>query len=183
MNKIVYIAILALLGGIIIHVATVIAVPHILNHKTAAYFTSSFYEGKFKILSNDNFIKKVNDPLFDIAVCSFDLQKGPVRIYSDYNTKFWSLSVYDQNGLNRASANSASMEENKLDIVLSEVLQASYLKQNEKFARVQTLDFDKSLKRGFVILRSFARSAVDKERSIKFLNTAECVDALSTSHF
>ncbi|WP_338722938.1 DUF1254 domain-containing protein [Devosia sp. XK-2] len=90
-----------LLGGII-HIATILALP-LLAEETAWSRVSTF-EAKNRMVVLDAMTQGAPNPLhldpeLSYGLCQIDLSDGPAYLNGVLPDAFWSVAVYDQNGI------------------------------------------------------------------------------------
>lgn len=169
-TRFIYILFLSAFGMIIIHILTIFFIPLTSNHKAFDRYNNAKFSYQFRIPENKDLAKKTKDPSFDIAVCFFDLNKGPIHISSKEKISFWSLSIYDQKGINNYSTNSHALMQDHLDLVISDAYQLVALNQRSQKSAILPNHF----KKGFVVLRAFKEHNDSKQQSKIFLKKALC---------
>ena len=163
-----------MLGGII-HAATVIGVPQFAERDAWVRVAAFGPDGQF------NRIPRVGpgvkplpaiDPAMAHSVCRFSLAKGPIRIKAELPDNYWSIALYDRNGLNVYSLNDRAAEQKPVDILIATAEQIAQLRENppEDFEDIVIIDWPG--RQGFAILKAFV-----PERSM----TAEIEAALGTA--
>lgn len=172
MTKIIYALLLGLVGAIIVHICVVLMVPHYSELNTWKRLTQTTAAYRFTTLGADNPITASTDPLFNLKACRFNLDDGPVHITAEGSAPFWSMSVYDRNGINFYSLNNHTMPNGKLDLVIGTPGQIMELKQSTPDSVENSVLVGEDLNEGFVILRSLkSKTTVDNG---DFLDHAHC---------
>lgn len=172
MTKIIYALLVGLVGAIIVHICVVLMVPHYSELNTWKRLTKTVNAYRFATLEADNPIVVSTDPLFNLKACRFNLDDGPVHITAEGSAPFWSMSVYDSNGINFYSLNNHTMPNGKLDLVIGTPGQIMELKQSTPDNAENSVLVGEDLNEGFVILRSLKiKTKVDND---DFLDHAYC---------
>lgn len=102
--------------GLMIHLVVILNLPGFASHDLWGQIEKLSQPGQIVVLDPvtagaDNPLGL--DPLFAEAVCRFDLTQGPGMVAGLLPTGFWSVSVYDSDGIvvysttHRASSNNA----------------------------------------------------------------------------
>lgn len=172
MTKLIYALLVGVIGAIIVHICVLFMVPHFSELNTWQRLVKTTGEYRFAWLAKDNPITATTDPLFQLKVCRFNLDNGPVHITAQATTPFWSMSVYDHNGVNFYSLNNHTMPDSKLDLVIGDPGQIMELKQEAPENIEDAVLVSEDIGEGFVILRSVK----DKSRKDNndFLSHARC---------
>lgn len=115
------------------------------------------------------------DPAFAEAVCVFDLGKGLLRVTADAdNENLIGLSFHAGAGRIFHAMTDRSAIKGKIDIVVGDARQIDALESAEDEAPAQEVRLTAPTKRGFVLIRSFAKTASDEERARDRLRAVSC---------
>lgn len=172
MTKLFYALLVGLVGAVIVHICVVLMVPHFNELNTWKRLIKTTNEYKFAPLKADNPIRATTDPLFQLRACRFNLDDGPLHITAEGTVPFWSMSIYDHNGVNFYSLNNHTMPNGKLDLVIGNPGQIMELKQSTPENIDDSVLVGKDIGEGFVILRSVKTpSGLDDN---DFLDHARC---------
>lgn len=115
------------------------------------------------------------DPAFAEAVCVFDLTKGLLRVTADAdNENLLGLSFHANAGRIFHAMTDRSAIKGKIDIVVGDARQIDALESAEDEAPAQEVRLTAPTKRGFVLIRSFAKSVSDQERARNRLRAVAC---------
>lgn len=172
MTKIIYALLVGLVGAVIVHICVVLMVPHYSELNTWKRLTKTTGEYGFAALEKDSPIVASTDPLFRLKACRFNLDDGPVHITAEGSAPFWSMSVYDRNGINFYSLNNHTMPNGKLDLVIGNPGQIMELKQSTPDSVENSVLVGEDLNEGFVILRSLKiKTQIDQD---DILDHAHC---------
>ena len=90
-----------LLGGII-HIATILTLP--LLAEETAWSRISTFDAKNRMVVLDTMVQSAPNPLhldpeLSYGLCQIDLSGGPAYLNGVLPDAFWSVAVYDQNGI------------------------------------------------------------------------------------
>lgn len=116
------------------------------------------------------------DPAFAEAVCVYDLSKGLLRVRASVDAdEFLGLSFHASAGRIYHAMTDRSAIKGKIDIVVGDARQIGALEaEDEDGAAPQEVRLTAPTKRGFVLIRSFARRASDEERARGRLAAVKC---------
>lgn len=172
MTKVIYALLVGFVGAVIVHICVVLMVPHYSELNTWSRLTKTANEYRFAPLATDNPITATTDPLFQLKACRFNLDDGPVHVTAEGTAPFWSMSIYNHDGVNFYSLNNHTMPNGKLDLVIGNPGQIMELKQSTPENTGDSVLVSEDIGEGFVILRSF-RNKVGLENN-DFLSHARC---------
>ncbi|WP_455478575.1 DUF1254 domain-containing protein [Bartonella sp. B10] len=174
MTRFIYIALLAIIGAIIVHICVLFLIPYYVQNNIWIQLKKSgdFYQ--FVDLSPSNHIQKTHDPFFLLKVCRFNLENGPVHLMTSKTTQFWSLSTYTREGIIFYSLNDRTAPNATLDIIIGKPIQIIELKKSKSKNDNNSVLVAKNFNEGFAILRVFAPSLLAKKESEAFLSSATC---------
>lgn len=156
MTRFFYAILMGIIGAVIVHICVILLVPHFSQTNIWSRLQNTAPEYVFTALDDNNPIIKTADPLFHLKACRFNLDNGPVRLNASENASFWSLSVYNREGINFYSLNDRTMPHNTLDLVIGTPGQIMELKQSMPDSIANSVLVSEELSEGFVILRKFS---------------------------
>ena len=172
MTRLIYALLVGIVGAVIVHICVVLMVPHYSELNLWKRLDAADNKYNFAPLSKDNPIVVASDPLFRLRACRFNLDDGPVHIMAEGTAPFWSMSVYDRNGMNFYSLNNHTMPNGKLDLVIGNPGQIMELKQSTPVDAENSVLVGEDLSEGFVILRSLKMKMTDVDDD--FINHVHC---------
>ena len=116
----------------------------------------------------------VDDPLFEASVCRFDLSTGMSRIVADGRVPFWSMSVYDRDGLNVFSINDRSAQQRVLDVVIADPPQMLELRKGLPEALENSVLVLADVDEGLALVRVFVPDESWRGAVSAFLESMRC---------
>ncbi|MDP3896195.1 MAG: DUF1254 domain-containing protein [Mesorhizobium sp.] len=177
MARLVYAIILGIVGAGIVHIAILLLIP-VFSERDAWSRIASVTEpytifplGRADLSAD---ILKTADPLFDVAVCQFDLAQGVVRIAAAAKVPFWSLSVFDRRGRNVYSLNDRTATDGRLDIVVATPVQLIELRKDMPAGLEKSIFIEADIGEGMVVLRSFIPDPTWRPSVEAYLASATC---------
>lgn len=116
------------------------------------------------------------DPAFAEAVCVYDLTKGPLRVATAVDGEdLLALSFHAHAGRIYHSMTDRSAIKGKIDIVVGDANQIDALASaDDEDAPPQEVRLTAPTKKGFVLIRSFAKRPSDQERARNRLRAVTC---------
>ncbi len=108
-----------ILLGLIIHLTLILSLPHLVPNNIWNVFSKIGAPGELIIIEKpkqqeENILRL--DPELTYAVCRFDLSIGPGLLSGKLPTDFWSLGVFDKNGVAIYSTTNRSGGGQSLDL-------------------------------------------------------------------
>ncbi|WP_407047997.1 hypothetical protein [Methyloraptor flagellatus] len=173
--------VLYLLGGLalggIIHVVTVLGVPHFAERDAWARVAAFGPDGRFNAIPRvAPGVKPLPgiDPAMAHAVCRFSLAKAPVRIKAELPDNYWSIALYDRAGLVVYSLNDRAAEQKPIDVLIATAEQIAQLRENppEDFENIVIVDWPD--RDGFAMLKAFVPTPSLRPEIEAALGTASC---------
>jgi len=115
------------------------------------------------------------DPAFAEAVCVYDLSKGLLRVSANADGEdYLALSFHALAGRVYHAVTDRAAIKGKIDIVIGDARQIDALQAASEEASPQEVRLTAPTKRGFVLVRSFARRPSDQARARERLAAVTC---------
>jgi uncharacterized membrane protein len=115
------------------------------------------------------------DPAFAEAVCVYDLTQGMLRVAASADGEdYLALSFHARAGRIFHAITDRAAIKGKIDIVIGDARQMEALQSASEEASPQEVRITAPTKRGFVLLRSFARRPSDQARARERLASVTC---------
>lgn len=117
------------------------------------------------------------DPAFENAVCLYDLGKGPLRVHADADGEdFLGLSFHASAGRVFHSMTDRSAIKGGIDVVVGDAAQIEALRSADdaETPPPQEIRLTSPARRGFVLIRSFAKRQSDHARARERLRGVRC---------
>ncbi|EJF77653.1 hypothetical protein MCO_00791 [Bartonella sp. DB5-6] len=174
MTRFIHAVLLASIGAVIVHICVLFLLPYWMRDNIWIGLKKSGAPYQFIDLDARNPIQQSADPLFLLKVCRFDLENGPVHLKALKTIQFWSLAAYTYDGMIFYSLNDRTSPDATLDLIIGKPVQIIELKQPKSKNNANSVLIAKNVNKGFVVLRSFAPTALAKKESEAFLSSATC---------
>lgn len=182
MYRILHILLLGLFGAVIVHIAILFLLPVYserdvwlaLSEKADLYATVRLDQGRSDPGRSEPGLPRIDNPFFRAAVCRFDLEDGMARITTEGRVPFWSLSVYDRDGLNVFSLNDRSAEQAKLDVVVLDPAQMLQLRKGLPGDLEHAVLVQADVTEGMVLVRAFTPDESWQRSVDAFLSGLRC---------
>lgn len=176
---------LFVLGGImlagIIHIATVLLVPHFATNDAWEEMRRFGRPGAFHVLpmavAGSEPLAEL-DPQMLYTVCRFSLEDGPVRIGASLLDDFWSVAIFDRRGRNVYSLNDRSAASTQLDLTVITPVQMAQLRQNPPEALETSIVVEIPIEEGMALIRAFVADDTMLPEARAALETADCSETL-----
>lgn len=177
MSRLFLAIITGLLGAAILHLAIVFMLPWVSENSSAAYIQDIAPPFETVILKNDALTSQRNphlDPLFQNAICRYDLSEGSARFSAKGRPLYWSLSVYDVTGTVIFSANNRIADNTNVDLVVVNTQQLRAVRENTPAEISQAIVALTDSDEGFVLLRVFSPDQSWKPIVDDYLDSVQC---------
>lgn len=115
------------------------------------------------------------DPLFVTSACRIRLDDAPASITVDASDRFWSLALYDPNGIIYFSLNDRTAVEGSLDMLVVNAEQNAILKGAPANQTETTIVSESSSDELIGLLRLYAPTRSAREDALQIMAQAECV--------
>lgn len=155
---------LLLLGGVllggIVHLATILWLPRTATQDAYARLTPAATQiNKMVSLppaSPQNAAVPFMDPAFAIAVCRYDLSKGPIKFTAPVSPAYTSVSFYTRNGVAYYAINDRAAGRRIIELSLMTSEQREQLPAEEDVTAADRLIVESPTKVGLIVLRALA---------------------------
>jgi uncharacterized membrane protein len=177
MGRALYVIVLGGLGALLIHILTIFLIPGFAEKDAWARLPKQVDEGYFTLLKREDPLAanmRAFDPNFVFGACRFDLSEGPFGLAGGTAPTFWSLSVYDRQGINLYSINDKSLQGNNLDVVIATPLQITELQKDMPPELSGSVFVEADTREGFVVLRSYVPEPSLLESTTTFVSSSNC---------
>ena len=165
-----------LLGGIV-HLSTVLLLPHFATRSAYARLDPATQPNKFVLLPQptpEAALLPFMDPAFAMAVCRFDLSAAAVKVRTRTTPSYTSATFYTHQGVAFYALNDRAAAGRTIELDLMTTAQRSALQEDEEVTAADRLIVESPAVTGLVVLRALAPEpgALPIVRGI--LNEAEC---------
>jgi uncharacterized membrane protein len=176
MLRIVFAIITGLFGAALLHLVIILALPHFTGKDAETRVIAEGDPNNFYLLSStyDDAGLSNSDPFVRTAVCSFDLEDGPVRFTAKGSVPFWSIAVYDGASNEVFSMNDRTSVGGALDVLAASPIKLTELRKALPADLQQTILVEMNHSEGYAVLRTLAPQASFDDAAKNFLIEAGC---------
>lgn len=176
MSRLIHALLVGLFGAGIVHITILFLLP-IYTEKDAwtqlARISEPFETVRLGA-SNEPPLPVAINPLFRAVACRFDLESGPMHVHAEGDVPFWSMSVYDQNGLNIFSFNDRTANEGTLDFVVLSPERMIEMRNAVPAEFEQSIFVEADIAEGIVLVRVFRPDDTWQDVVSSFLDSITC---------
>lgn len=177
-----WIAATAFIAGIV-HIVSVLLMPELAPRDAFARLTAA---AKNAETTNDGVtilaaagpgeeIAPFEDPALAEGVCLFDLSKGLLRVRANAESEdFLAISFHARTGRIFHAMTDRSAIKGKIDIVVGDARQIEALESEDEDAPAHEVRVASPTKNGFVLIRSLAKRATDRDRAERRVRAVSC---------
>ncbi|MDR6660075.1 putative membrane protein [Tardiphaga robiniae] len=153
----------ALIGGIvlggIVHLVSVLALPRIATQDAYSRLASVTKENTVSPLPQTepaNALLPFMDPAFAMAVCRYDLAKGPIKLTVPVSQSYTSVSFYTRSDVAYYAINDRSAGRRVIELDLMTEAQHEALPEEEDVTSADRLIIDSPTATGLIVLKALA---------------------------
>ncbi|MHA1559457.1 MAG: DUF1254 domain-containing protein [Alphaproteobacteria bacterium] len=168
-----------LLGGVVIHIATVLAFPSFGGRDLWKAVDPLGPEGVFAIIpkpSPGSESIAYLDPNMAHGICRFDLSVGPRRIVASLEG-FWSVGIFNDRGQNLYSLTSGGADREILDLLIARPEALTPLRRDPPAILEEAVVVDLGIDRGIAVIRGFVPDPTMWDQISAQLAAADCAAA------
>ena len=153
----------ALIGGVvlggIVHLVSVLALPRIATQDAYSRLASVTKENAVTALPQTepaNALLPFMDPAFAMAVCRYDLAKGPIKLTVPVSQSYTSVSFYTRSDVAYYAINDRSAGRRVIELDLMTEAQHEALPEEEDVTSADRLIIDSPTATGLIVLKALA---------------------------
>ncbi len=153
----------ALIGGVvlggIVHLVSVLALPRIATQDAYSRLASVTKENAVTALPQTepaNALLPFMDPAFAMAVCCYDLAKGPIKLTVPVSQSYTSVSFYTRSDVAYYAINDRSAGRRVIELDLMTEAQHEALPEEEDVTSADRLIIDSPTATGLIVLKALA---------------------------
>ncbi len=170
-----------LLGGLvlggIIHITTVLGLPLFAPEPAFVRIGAFALDGRFTALPRSApgvHALPLLDPAMEHAVCRFSLAGGPVRIKAEMPDLYWSIAIFNRDGLNAYSLSDRAADQKPIDILVATAGQIAEIRENppDNFDNVVIIDWTGT--DGFALIRALVQTPGSEKIIRDAFSAASC---------
>lgn len=165
--------------GLIIHLVVILTLPHFASHDLWDQVLARTEPGRIVVLDPvtvgaDNPLGL--DPAFAVAVCRLDLSEGPGVISGALSGSFWSVAVFNAEGLTFYSTTHRASSNNSLNMGIFNPTQTRLLAEQEIGAQPDLLVVESPGNEIFAAIRLAAPHSALLGRYREILKGLDCTN-------
>ncbi|WP_371420496.1 DUF1254 domain-containing protein [Tardiphaga sp.] len=146
------------LGGIV-HLVSVLALPRIATQDAYSRLAAVTKENAVTTLPQtepSNALLPFMDPAFAMAVCRYDLSKGPIKLTVPVSQSYTSVSFYTRSDVAYYAINDRSAGRRVIELDLMTEAQHEALPEEEDVTSADRLIIDSPTATGLIVLKALA---------------------------
>ncbi|KKX28084.1 DUF1254 domain-containing protein [Rhizobium sp. LC145] len=165
-----------LIGAALLHLVIVLSLPYFSERDAYTRVLAKGERHRFYPLAEkpDQAGLAKDDPFLEVAVCSFDIGSGPIRVMAPGNVPFWSLAVYDGASNEVFSINDRTSVGGMLDVVIATPVQLTLLRKSLPEPIAESILVETQAAEGYIVLRSMVPQPSFAAPARQFLAQATC---------
>jgi uncharacterized membrane protein len=166
-----------LVGAALLHLVIIFSLPQFSQRDAYTRIIAEGESHRFYRLSEtpDRAGLSKEDPMVEMAVCSFDVGEAPVRLTAaNGGVPFWSLGVFDASSDEVFSINDRTSADHVLDVVIGTPAQLATLRKSLPRGFSQTVLVETQQTEGYAVLRSLVAHKSVAPAVAQFLQQAAC---------
>lgn len=175
--KILFAIFTGLVGAALLHLVIIFSLPQFSQRDAYTRIIAEGESHRFYRLSEtvDRAGLSKEDPMMEMAVCSFDIGEAPVRLTApNGGVPFWSLGVFDASSDETFSINDRTSADHVLDVVIGTPAQLAILRKSLPRDFSQTVLVETQQTEGYAVLRSLVTHKSVAPAVAQFLEQATC---------
>jgi uncharacterized membrane protein len=164
------------LGGIV-HLATILTLPRTASRDAYTRLASLVPVNGFAVLpgpSPEASVLPYMDPAFAVAVCRYDLAKGPVKLTVPVNQAYTSVTFYTRYDIAYYAINDRAAGRRSIELDLMTTKQREALPDDEEVTAADRLIVESPSLTGLIVARAFSPEPSLMPAATAALQTAQC---------
>lgn len=183
MGKLLLAVLIGLVGAAVVHIAIVFAIPG--QAENDAWSRLSRLGAMFAVVRIEgdppmgapaqrpaDFV--FVDPAFIAAACRFTTEAGPVRLYAEAETGFWTASIYGANGDNLYSISERVALDGRLDLLVGTREQLDLARVEGSSADPQSIPVELPVDEGYLTVRALVGAESERPFVDRFARSLQC---------
>lgn len=165
-----------LLGGLV-HLVSVLALPRIATQDAYSRLAAVTKENAVTPLAQTNptnALLPYMDPAFAMAVCRYDLSKGPIKLTVPVSQSYTSVSFYTRSDVAYYAINDRSAGRRVIELDLMTEAQHEALPEEEDVTAADRLIIDSPSETGLIVLKALAAEPGLMTQAQASLTAATC---------
>jgi uncharacterized membrane protein len=178
LKRFVYLTVLGLVLGAIVHLVAVFLVPRLAERDAASLFAELGEEGKADLLDPTRQAAQAvidGDPKTAMAVCAYSLESGPVRVVAKTGLMPFSLSLHRPGGSVLYAITDRAAVRGTLEFVILTTAQLDErLARDDDSESVRELRVVSPAEQGIVVARALAKRPSDRAEAEALVKDVAC---------
>eukprot|EP01037_Dinobryon_pediforme_P009572 gene9572-9649_t len=176
----VFCGILTFVLAAIVHISAILLMPYLASRDAGHLLMAERKTGELALLSPDLIRKLVDDPALVVAACPYNLDAGPLRVFTQPEPQeFLSIAFYQTGGTAFFAVTDRAAAKDNINILLVTAKQLEVIEaEDDPDEPVPELRLRAPSPTGFVLVRSLAQRPSEREAAIKRVTA---VGALATT--
>jgi uncharacterized membrane protein len=166
-----------LLLGALVHLTTIMALPRTASRDAYARLASLGPVNEFSVLpgpSPEASILPFMDPAFAVAVCRYDLAKGPLKLTVPVNQAYTSVTFYTRYDVAYYAINDRAAGRRSIELDLMTTKQREALPDDEEVTAADRLIVESPSLTGLIVARALSPEPSLMPAAEAALRTAQC---------
>jgi uncharacterized membrane protein len=164
------------LGGIV-HLTTILALPRTASRDAYARLESLVPVNGFAVVpapTPEASVLPFMDPAFAVAVCRYDLAKGPVKLTVPVNQAYTSVTFYTRHDIAYYAINDRAAGRRSIELDLMTTKQREALPDDEDVTAADRLIVESPSLTGLIVARAFSPEPSLMSAATAALQAAQC---------
>jgi uncharacterized membrane protein len=166
-----------LLLGSLVHLVTILALPRAASRDAYARLAPIVPVNGFALLpapTPEDSVLPFMDPAFAVAVCRYDLAKGPVKLTVPVNQAYTSVTFYTRRDVAYYAINDRAAGRRSIELDLMTRQQRDALPDDEEVTSADRLIVDSPSFTGLIVARAFSPEPSQMPAAVAALQAAQC---------
>jgi uncharacterized membrane protein len=163
--------------GSLVHLVTILALPRAASRDAYARLEPIVPVNGFALLPAPTPAASVlpfMDPAFAVAVCRYDLAKGPVKLMVPVNQAYTSVTFYTRQDVAYYAINDRAAGRRSIELDLMTQQQRDALPDDEEVTSADRLIVDSPTLTGLIVARAFSPEPSQMPAATAALQAAQC---------
>ncbi|MGI9374055.1 MAG: DUF1254 domain-containing protein [Hyphomicrobiales bacterium] len=177
MKKFLFWVFVTLLLAVAVHISTVFMVPRLEGGARVTKAMSGGDLNRLTVLTSEKdaqSILGIANPDLVYAVCPFDITQRPIFISAQVPGRYWSMSVYGEDGSTLYTLNDKQAGVQSFTAELRLNGQNSIVPTQAVQGNSESLVIQSAFERGVVVFRAFAGESAQRQRAREQLSQTRC---------
>lgn len=168
---------LGLFGAVIIHIAILLLLPVYSERDVWSHLADRadlYAPVRLGGSTPSSGLPGFDNPFFEATACRINLSEGAAHITASGRLPFWSMSIYDRDGLNVYSLNDRSSDGERIDVTVVTSAQMLEIRKALPADFQQSIFAQTDITEGIVVTRVFVPDESWRGKAATFLGSVNC---------